>query len=86
MIFGFDIHDEITNAADIVSQNNTADSLDEDEAESLFIVRGSDITKANGEHDVCAPVVGPNIFLVPLGLVDLPFGHPVVGGADICHC
>ena len=86
MVFGFDIHDEIANAADVISQNNAADSLNEDEAESLPIVGGSDIAKTDGEHDVGAPVVGPDIFLVPLSLVYLPFGHPVVGGADVCHC
>ena len=86
MIFRFNIHDEIADTADIVGQNNAANSLNEDEAKSLSVVGGSDITEANCEHDVGTPVIGPDIFLVPLALVYLSFGHPVLGGADFCHC
>lgn len=72
------VADERSNAVDVVSKCHTAESLNEDKAESLEIVGRNNISKSDCEHDVDCPIVRPNVYLVPRGKINVLCDHPVL--------
>lgn len=57
------VADEGTDPVDVVGETDNTEELDEDETDCFFLGGCCDIAEANCEHDVCSPVVGPDVLL-----------------------
>lgn len=77
--------DKSPHIADVVSQSDAAEGLDEDQDNGLVVVGGRDVSKAHCQHDVSAPVVSPNVLYKPALVTNLEFGDPVVCFAHLSH-
>lgn len=58
---------EIPHAVDVVSQANTANHLNEDQAECLLIICCCEVAKPHCQHNSCSPVITPDVTFVPWG-------------------
>jgi hypothetical protein len=70
---------------DVVSHHDTAERLDKDHTNCFFVIDWHDITETDSEHDVCRPVIRPNISFDPGSIYYPLFDYPVVGRAECCH-
>lgn len=75
-VIGFHLTDNRPNVVDVVSQSDTTECFDENQEKSLIVVGSADIAKSNGEHDVGAPVIAPNILVKPRFIFDSNFIIP----------
>lgn len=84
-VLGADVADQHANGVDVVGQAHDAEDLDDDHAESLLVVGCYDVTETYGQHDGCAPVVGPSVTLEPVGSVDAFYCLPVCLAVQAGH-
>jgi hypothetical protein len=68
--------DNRSQLVDIIGQNYTADSFNENHAECLVFICWYDVSKAHSKHDRCGPVVGPDVVFDPLLLIYALFDQP----------
>ena len=80
-----DVADEGADRVDVVGEAHHAHDLDEDQAERLLVVRGRDVSEANGQHDVAAPVVGPDVLLKPARVLYPDHAVPGLFFAGVRH-
>lgn len=65
LILKANISNESPNTIDVVGKNDAADRLNEDHKACFLIASGNDISESYSQHDGCAPVIRPNVLLVP---------------------
>ena len=58
--------DQGSDVADVVGQGYAAESLNKYEDNGLVVVGCREIAKTDSQHDICAPVVPPDILDMPL--------------------
>lgn len=80
------IANQSSNSVDIVGKAHDTDDFNEDEAESFDVVTGREVSKANSEHDVDSPVVGPDILGKPPCLWNTLFYMPGSISFYFSHC
>ena len=85
LVFSADVADEAADAVDVISEDYAADDFHQDHGHRFLVARGSDVSEADGQHNGRAPVVGPNILLIPRGVSEPPFPQPIGLGVDFGH-
>ena len=60
----------MANAADVVREHHTTESLDYGQAKGLLVICRSYISKANCQHCCGSPVICPNVLLKPLSIAN----------------
>ena len=74
-----------THTVYIISQNYTTYCLNKDHHQSFLVAGGSDVSEADSEHDGGAPIVGPNVLLVPGTCHEALDDQPVGVFVDVGH-
>jgi hypothetical protein len=85
VVLGPDICDDSSHAIDVVGHDNATKGFYEGKTDGLIAVGGYDITKPDREHDVCSPVVRPNVLLGPRRIIDTLVYHPIGVGIYAGH-
>jgi hypothetical protein len=85
VVFGTYICDDSSHAIDVVGHDNATKGFDEDKTDGLKRGGGYNITEPNREHDVCSPVVRPNVLLGPRRIIDTFGNHPIGVGIETGH-
>lgn len=68
---------QIAETAYIVRESDTADDLDENNPYCFMVIGWDDISESDCQHDCRCPIVGPNVSLEPLGILNVPDHLPV---------
>lgn len=76
-VLGTDVADEHADGVDVVGEADDAEDFYDDHAESLLVVGCHDVSETYGQHDGCAPVIGPSIALEPVSVTDAFYCLPV---------
>jgi hypothetical protein len=83
------LHSDVTykgsHAVNVISEDDTADRLDEYHNKCLLIALRSYVSKTDGEHDGSAPIVRPNVLFEPGCFQKVMAFNPTVFRVDLSH-
>jgi len=77
LILHANIGDESAHTINIVGQNDTTDCLYEDHQTSFLIACRNNVSKANRKHNGCAPIIRPNVLLIPFRILYAFINQPI---------
>lgn len=78
LVLCFNLANNRTYTIDIICQCDTTDSLDKNESNSFYTIRGGYISKSNSQHDVGTPIISPYIFGGPILILNINFLIPII--------
>ena len=79
------VADEGSDPINVVSETHHRKYLNENEAKSFAVIGGWKVSEADSQHDVDAPVIGPNVLRKPAFARESFDLLPVVHGVEVGH-
>ena len=73
------------NSVDVISENDATHGFYKDHAQSLALVGGHDIPKANGQHDGSRPIVAPYVDFKPARILKTFDDNPIMFKVKMSH-
>jgi len=77
LILGADIADDRAHTVYVIGHHYTAESLNENKTDGLLMIACSYVSESNSKHDVCGPIIRPNVLNFPSLSVDSSGSHPI---------